>query len=477
MVIGAGVVPSIVGVGGNNYRLFNDKTNFTLDDAALNDEEPNYFDLHEIANFFSCAWGLTSADFNDDGYVDFAVSYAMSQSYYPISIFYNNGNLEFTKDDVYIFSYCPISDLDSGDYDSDGDIDLMFTYSEHVWYGGLPIKVNGTVNLLFNDGENNFGDCTMVAWHGPGTPYDPENRINPQLSSADYNMDGDIDFLVGDNSGKIEFYLNNGTGNFTSAGIINDWGRASWGVTSADYDNDGDIDFLVASDNDEGDDAYIYLKRNQMIESNFTTCFDPGPGEIIVRTGITASLTSFDYDNDGDMDFVAGIIHYVFLCINKQEVFYPFYIYKLPNSPEGYGDNLCEGALTTADYNNDGYDDLITGGVQGVVRLFINNYGKTPTVSIEKPEEKQLYIFDKSMISLLKRTLIFGKITVEAKVTVAPQKIEFYVDDDLEYNDTEYPYEWLWDKLSFGRHSIKVIAYDTNGNYFAEDEITVWKFF
>jgi len=320
MFIGVSISPSI---SGNIQESLNVKYVFneiwmkkvcseieTLE--IINSEEPNYFDLHEIANFFSCAWGLTSADFNNDDNIDFVVSYAMGQFYYPISIFYNNGNLGFTKDDVYTFSYSTISDLDSGDYDSDGDIDLMFTYSEHVWYGGLPVKVNGTVNLLFNDGENNFGNCTMVAWHGPGTPYDPENRINPQLSSADYDMDGDIDFLVGDNSGKIEFYLNNGTGNFTSAGIIYDWGHVSWGVTSADYDNDGDIDFLVASENDEGDDGYVYLKRNRMIESNFTTCFDPGPGEIIVDQlpglqEFVESLTSIDYNNDGNMDFIAGI--------------------------------------------------------------------------------------------------------------------------------------------------------------------------
>ena len=45
LFIGAGVVPSIVGVGGNNYRLSYDKTNFTLDDAASIDEGTEYWAL------------------------------------------------------------------------------------------------------------------------------------------------------------------------------------------------------------------------------------------------------------------------------------------------------------------------------------------------------------------------------------------------------------------------------------------------
>lgn len=482
LLIGVSIIPSISGnvnkpddVKGviNKIRMKNVCSEIeTLE--TINGEEPNYFELYEIISFQSIAWGLTTADFNREDNIDFAVYASTWTSGMSISIFYNDGELGFTNEAVYGSSR--ISDIDSADYDKDGDIDILFTRNEVIWYGGVWVNVNGTVNLLLNDGENNFATPILIAKH-PGTPYDPENRINPQLSSADYDMDGDIDFLVGDNSGKIEFYLNNGSGNFTSAGVINDWGHISWGVTSADYDNDGDIDFLVAAETDDGFDGFVYLKRNQMIESNFTICFEPGPGQIIARTGSRGCLVSFDYENDGDMDFIAGLGQYVFIFINKQEVFYPFYIYKLPKSPEGYADDLSKGALTVGDFNNDGYDDFITGGVQGVVRLFINNYGKTPTVSIEKPVEKQLYIFDKSVISLLTRTIILRKITVEAKSTVAAQNVEFYVDGVLEYSVTEYPYEWLWNKLSFGEHTLKIVAYDTDENYIAEDEITVWKFF
>ena len=202
------------------------------------------------------AWGLTSADFNNDGNMDFAVAYAdLPFTHAIISIFYNNGNGNFTEDTVYTFDYDYISNLNSGDFDNDGYIDLLYTYNNYVWYQGLPIYVNGTVNLLKNDGTNSFGSSIEVArLLGPNIPYDPENRINPKLTMADYDEDGNLDFIVGDNSGTVELYDNDGSGNFSSAGIIHDYGDdnggdigLAWGVTSADFDGDGDIDLLVAA--------------------------------------------------------------------------------------------------------------------------------------------------------------------------------------------------------------------------------------
>ncbi len=345
--------------------------------------EQHVFNVDDLTDFGQTAWGLTSANFNDDLYVDFAVSSAtLPFTCSTISVFYNDGDLGFTQDDVFNFYYSYISDLDSSDYDNDGDIDLMFTYSEYVWDQGLPVNINGTVNLLFNDGENNFNNCTMIAWHGPGIPHHPENRINPQLTSADYDMDGDIDFLVGDNSGKVEFYVNNGSGNFTSNGVIHDFGYCSWGLTSDDYDGDGDIDFLVAS----GIapiyfDGHVYLKRNMMVESNYSTCFEPGNGEILLNissaTG-SGSIQILDYDLDGDFDIITCIMDNLFLYLYEHDGFNYYYLGRLPLNEKGYTDDLSLGVLTSSDYNNDGKKDFILGGVQGNVRLCMNNFGQLP---------------------------------------------------------------------------------------------------
>lgn len=240
----------------------------------------------------------------------------------------------------------------------------------------MSYNMNGTINILFNGGDNNFGNETMIAKRGTEIVYDPEGRINPHLTTADYDMDGDIDLLLGDNSGKVEIFENDGTGNFTTVGVIHDFGSLSWGLTSGDFDNDGYIDFIVAAELKERQaHGRYYLKRN----NGLSTCFEPGAGEIIGDIySSSASLTSLDYDNDGYMDFIAGIMNKAFLFLNNLEVYEPLLIIEFPENPEGYREMLTYGGLTTADYNNDGWDDFVAGGVQGVVRLFINNGYRIP---------------------------------------------------------------------------------------------------
>jgi hypothetical protein len=333
------------------------------------------FTVNDCVNLGQTVWGLASADFNNDGYPDFAVSFADGPfTHSTIAIFYNNGNGSFTRDDVYSFDYSYITDLNAGDYNNDGYVDLLFTHSEYTWYKGLPVNVNGTGKLLINEGNNHFTAATTAFWHGPGVPYGTENRVNPQLTSADFDMDGNLDFLVGDNSGKVELYDNDGSGDFTSPGIIHDWGACSWGLTSGDFDGDSDIDFLVSASYDDTNCA-IYLIKNQIIESNGTTCFKPGSGEPLFGAGycLSACPQFLDYNQDGKLDILVGVNDEVYLCINKNDSFNIYDLGRLPSNQDGYGDDLSMGAITSADFNSDGKDDILIGGVQGAVRLCLNN--------------------------------------------------------------------------------------------------------
>jgi hypothetical protein len=434
------------------------------------------------------AWGLTSADFNKDGNMDFAVAYAdLPFPHAIISIFYNNGNGNFTKDDVYTFDYDYISNLNSGDFNNDGYIDLLYTYNNYVWFQGLPIYVNGTVNLLKNDGTNSFGPSIEVArLLGPNIPYDPENRINPKLTIADYDEDGNLDFIVGDNSGTVELYDNDGSGNFSSAGIIHDYGDdngdmgLAWGVTSADFDGDADIDLLVAARVTDFL-GHVYFIQNMMTESNHSTIFEPGPGKIIadITKGIrgTAFLTSLDYNDNGMMDFIAGIENEAYLYINKGEgTFEPFYICRLPDNQAGYMDVLTFGGMTSADYNNDGYTDVIMGGVQGRVRLFINNH---ILAVITRPKDTFWYKFDQEQYQLFEYTgvLCIGKITIGVSELENLEKVEFYINGILRSSDTTPPYNFTWrmGNLLKHRHMIKIIVYGKDEKI-SEDEMRIWRF-
>ena len=44
------------------------------------------------------------------------------------------------------------------------------------------------------------------------------------------------------------------------------------------------------------------------------------------------------------------------------------------------------------------------------------------------------------------------------------EKVEIYIDNKLKDTVNEEPYNWYWNKFSFGRHKLKFIAYDYAGN-------------
>ena len=243
------------------------------------------FDTNSLTKFGQSAYGVAVADFNHDGWMDFAVSHATSPlDYSTITIFYNQGNLTFKQKDVYHLDYDYIHELDADDYDGDGDIDLLFTKTLSTWHGDWAINVMGVYSLLKNEGNETFGPAKVIAERGRDLSfylglgfyltiqcrirhYFGFNRINPHVTSADYDNDGDIDFLVGDNSGMVEFFINDGHGDFSSEEVIHRYGHLSWGLASADFD--GDIDFIVAALNgyETYDDGSVWLKRNQLIPS------------------------------------------------------------------------------------------------------------------------------------------------------------------------------------------------------------------
>jgi len=345
--------------------------------------ESPLFSVSDFLNFGQTAYGLTHNDFNKDGFIDFAVSSSTDPwTESRISIFYNEENVGFIQDDVYVYdnNIRYIRNLDSGDFDADGDIDLMFTYTESIDVGGgLMMGVNGTVNLLFNNGWGDFIDETMIARHCSDKD-DEYPRINPRISSADFDADGDLDFVVGDNSGIVEFYKNDGSGGFTSNGIIHDYGQLSWGLTSGDFDCDGDTDIIVAAEY-ENERGYgrICLKRNRLVESNGLICFENGSGEdlIYIHSGRgSCSLDAIDYDRDGLLDFVAGMTS-VTVFRNTGNSFDFFYVGELPGE-DGHVDHLYYGGMTSFDMDLDGLEDLITGGVQGMIRFCLNNFSELP---------------------------------------------------------------------------------------------------
>jgi len=110
-----------------------------------------------------------------------------------------------------------------------------------------------------------------------------------------------------------------------------------------------------------------------------------------------------------------------------------------------------------------------------------------PFIEITNPELGYLYfnLADLIEFKILFRfpffpIIIIGRINIEVTAydnESGLEKVEFYIDDELRWEDPDKPYNWTWtDNVVFFPYTITVIAYDYYGNQNSE-EIKVWKIF
>ncbi|MFN4255411.1 MAG: FG-GAP-like repeat-containing protein [Saprospiraceae bacterium] len=221
--------------------------------------------------------GATWADVDNDGDADCFVA----NWYGANNLFYlNNGNGAFAQVTVgQLVNDGGYSETAAwGDYNSDGWVDLYVTNSD-----------GNKRNFLYrNKGDGTF---EKVASGAPAL----DANISRSANWVDFDMDGDVDLFVTNESGQHENLYRNDNGAFTKitlGALVNDGGNtmsSSWG----DMDNDGDFDVFLA--NDGGNDA---LFRND------------GNGQFVKLANDPASTSggnSFgsnwaDVDNDGDLD-------------------------------------------------------------------------------------------------------------------------------------------------------------------------------
>ena len=75
------------------------------------------------------------------------------------------------------------------------------------------------------------------------------------------------------------------------------------------------------------------------------------------------------------------------------------------------------------------------------------------SIHILRPRN-HLYINDREIMAL-RKTIVFGKITIEVETTA--DYIEIYINDELKYRGEEN--KWLFDEKAFGMYEIKAVAY------------------
>jgi C1A family cysteine protease len=105
-----------------------------------------------------------------------------------------------------------------------------------------------------------------------------------------------------------------------------------------------------------------------------------------------------------------------------------------------------------------------------------------PEIQIIAPKPGYIYKnggnFRKSIPPSLGAILI-GDMLIELNILEnisGIKKADLYIDNRLKTSFYEEPYQWLWSRVSFGRHVLKIVVQDNAGNK-AYEEMTVWKFF
>ncbi len=239
-----------------------------------------------------------------------------------------------------------------------------------------------------------FTDVSVAA----GLHRDPTRAWGNPLW-GDFNNDGQLDLFVANHEtpkgvkegGILPYiYVNNGDGTFTdvidTSGIADqDLETGAWqGISLGDYDGDGNLDIYISAPPFQGGSA---VDRDLLFKGHGDATWEYASDVAgIVTARDYGECSSFiDYDNDGALDL---------------------FVKNIPNEVAGFGANVLyhnngngtfavvpgaggladaehgtdEGTLMSfADYDNDGYMDVVFGGNDASEALYHNNRDGTFT--------------------------------------------------------------------------------------------------
>jgi len=200
------------------------------------------------------------------------------------------------------------------------------------------------------------GRVIQVKW--PSVPY-----------LVDWNEDGKMDLLVGDGSGYLHLFLNQGSGEF-APGVYVKAGRRELNVGSyaspcvVDWNEDGKKDLVMGNDKRR---IYVFLNEGTNEQPIFREPFELNGGSL--NAGRVSSPDVVDWNGDGKKDLVIGTWdEEIYVFINKGTNQEPQF--------ENEGDKLPlqvgQGASPRVLSRGYGLNDLVVATRYGEVTYFTN---------------------------------------------------------------------------------------------------------
>src|SRR5450432_982335 len=307
------------------------------------------------------AIGCTAGDYDNDGFVDLAVSLKDR-----VLLLHNEKDGKFKDVSEYagLKSEAYAAGLNIGltfvDYDHDGDIDLyvsryssdaLFDPRKSTFDAAKTAKIAGANIMFRNNGNATFTDVTAelalqgrgpsfaavgsdanndravdlvtTAWHvaspaiydnpreGKFSPREPWSAAMPApavgISVLDFDKDGWMDLAFTHwGSPALTLWRSKEGKSFDPVPLpATNWVRA-WGVAAIDYDNDGWMDLVAVGETAEGR-GEVRLFRNLGVEGFKDVTAEVGLDKVALKD--PRAILTADYDNDGATDLLIAQNH------------------------------------------------------------------------------------------------------------------------------------------------------------------------